>query len=66
MLISGKGISRAAYCLYFGKNSLGDRGLRQGQRAGTAGGQVADSAELVAQRILEAAQTEPAEQYMNS
>jgi NAD(P)-dependent dehydrogenase (short-subunit alcohol dehydrogenase family) len=49
----------------FGKNSLGDRGLRQGQRAGAAGGQVPDSAELVAEKILVAAQTEPAEQYMD-
>jgi NADP-dependent 3-hydroxy acid dehydrogenase YdfG len=48
----------------FGKNSLGDRGLRQGQRAGGTGGPPADSAELVAQRILEAAQAEPAEQYV--
>ena len=48
----------------FGKNSLGNRGLRQGQRAGAAGGQVPDSPELVAERILAAAQTEPAEQYM--
>jgi NADP-dependent 3-hydroxy acid dehydrogenase YdfG len=49
----------------FGKNSLGDRGLRQGQRAGAAGGQVPDSPELVAEKILAAARTEPAEQYMD-
>jgi NADP-dependent 3-hydroxy acid dehydrogenase YdfG len=48
----------------FGKNSLGNRGLRQGQRAGAAGGQVPDSPELVAEKILLAAQAEPAEQYM--
>ena len=49
----------------FGKNSLGDRSLRQGQRAGATGGQVPDSAELVAEKILVAAQTEPAEQYID-
>jgi NADP-dependent 3-hydroxy acid dehydrogenase YdfG len=50
----------------FGKNSLGDHGLRQRQRASSAGDQTADRPELVAQRILLAAQEEPAEQYMEA
>jgi short-subunit dehydrogenase len=50
----------------FGKNSLGNRQVRQRQRAQTSGGQVPDSPELVAERILQAAQNEPAEQYMEA
>ena len=48
----------------FGKNSLGDGWLRQSQRASGPGGQIPDRPELVAEKILEAAQKEPAEQYM--
>ena len=48
----------------FGKNSLGDGRLRQSQRAAETGGQTPDRVELVAEKILEAAQKEPAEQYM--
>jgi NADP-dependent 3-hydroxy acid dehydrogenase YdfG len=47
----------------FGKNSLGNEQLRQRQRASVAS-MTPDSPELVAERILEAAQKEPAEQYM--
>ena len=50
----------------FGKNSLGHRQLRERQRASTAGSQAPDPPELVADKILEAAQREPAEQYMVS
>jgi hypothetical protein len=39
--------------------------MRERQRSGAArSGQVIDSAEYVAKRILEAAKTEPAEMYM--
>jgi len=48
----------------FGKNSLGDPQVRQRQRAGAAGSTVVDSAEFVAEKILEAARKEPIEQYM--
>ena len=49
----------------FGKNSLGNREMRQGQRApGSSWNQSADTAEFVAEKILEAARTEPAEQFM--
>ena len=48
----------------FGKNSLGDGRIRQSQRASGSGGQIPDRPELVAEKILEAAQKEPAEQYM--
>ena len=47
----------------FGKNSLGDARMRQHQRAPRPG-VVVDSAEHVAERILQAAEQEPAEQYM--
>ncbi len=49
----------------FGKNSLGNRQLRHSQRTSSPGGQTPDSPELVAEKILEAAQKEPAEQYMD-
>jgi short-subunit dehydrogenase len=47
----------------FGKNSLGNQGMRQHQRAGAPTG---DSAEYVADRILKAAQEEPPEQFMDA
>ncbi len=47
----------------FGKNSLGNRQMRTSQRSGSS--MVLDSAESVAEKILEAAQKEPAEQYMD-
>jgi short-subunit dehydrogenase len=47
----------------FGKNSLGNRQMRTQQRASSW--MVPDSAELVAEKILEAAQKEPAEQFMD-
>jgi len=51
----------------FGKNSLGSRQMRQQQRSNTAGANVVvDSPEFVAEKILEAAQKEPAEQYMDA
>ncbi len=46
----------------FGKNSLGNRGMRQQQRAHAE--VKVDTAEQVADKILEAAEREPAEQYM--
>ena len=50
----------------FGKHSLGDQRMRQGQRAHAPGGaHVVDRAEDVARRILSAALTEPDEQYMD-
>ena len=49
----------------FGKNSLGDQRLRQQQRSAAAAHVVVDSPEFVAEKILEAAQKEPAEQYMD-
>lgn len=48
----------------FGKNSLGNGRLRQGQRASGSGGPIVDSPEHVAAKILEAAQQEPTEQFM--
>ena len=48
----------------FGKNSIGDGRLRQSQRTSSSGGQIPDRPELVAEKIFEAAQKEPAEQYM--
>jgi len=49
----------------FGKHAVGDTALRERQRSGAArSGQVIDSAEYVAKKILEAAQTEPEEMYM--
>jgi short-subunit dehydrogenase len=50
----------------FGRNSLGDPRLRQRQRAGASTSMVVDSAEYVAQKIVEALQQEPAEQYMDA
>jgi short-subunit dehydrogenase len=55
----------------FGRNSLGDRQMRERQRAGAHAAQarnpiLVDSAEYVAEKILLAAQTEPAEQYMDA
>ncbi len=49
----------------FGRNSLGNRQVRQHQRAGRPGMPDPDSPELVAAKILEAAQNEPPEQYMD-
>lgn len=49
----------------FGKNSLGEQRLRQQQRSSAAGHAVVDTPEFVAEKILEAAQNEPAEQYMD-
>ena len=48
----------------FGKNSLGNGRLRHSQRAPGSGGPIAEPPEHEAEKILEAAQTEPAEQYM--
>jgi short-subunit dehydrogenase len=48
----------------FGRNSIGDQRVRQRQRAQAT--MVPDSTEHVADKILEAAQKEPAEQYMDS
>ncbi len=50
----------------FGRNSLGNRQVRQQQRANTAPGVVIDPPEYVADKILEAIQKEPAEQFMDS
>jgi short-subunit dehydrogenase len=47
----------------FGKNSLGNQQMRQHQRAGSP--ITPDSPEFVAEKILEAAQKEPAEQFMD-
>jgi short-subunit dehydrogenase len=49
----------------FGKNSLGNREMRQHQRSGPPRDVVIDPPEHVAEKILEALQTEPAEQYMD-
>jgi short-subunit dehydrogenase len=50
----------------FGKHAVGDMELRERQRARAAsGGQPVDSPEHVAEKILEAAQTEPEEIYMD-
>jgi short-subunit dehydrogenase len=48
----------------FGKNSLGDQAMRQRQRSSAPRAVVVDTAEAVAEKILEAARKEPAEQYM--
>jgi short-subunit dehydrogenase len=50
----------------FGRNSLGNRQMRQQQRGNAAPSMVIDSPEYVAGKILEAIQKEPAEQYMDS
>ncbi len=47
----------------FGKNALGNTQMRQHQRAGQPG-VVVDTPEHVADRILQAVEQEPAEQYM--
>jgi short-subunit dehydrogenase len=49
----------------FGAHSLGNRVVRQQQRAGGASKMVVDSPEYVAEKILNAAREEPAEQYMD-
>jgi len=49
----------------FGRNSLGNRPMREQQRGNAAPGMVIDSAEYVAEKILEAIQKEPAEQFMD-
>jgi NADP-dependent 3-hydroxy acid dehydrogenase YdfG len=49
----------------FGKNSLGNQRVRERQRTSAPGGPVIDSPDFVAERILEAARGEPAEQYMD-
>jgi len=48
----------------FGKNSLGNQQMRQRQRAGSP--ITPDNPEYVAEKILEAAQKEPAEQFMDT
>ncbi len=51
----------------FGRNSLGNQQMRQQQRdAAPRADIVVDSPEHVAEKILEAAQKEPAEQYMDA
>jgi NAD(P)-dependent dehydrogenase (short-subunit alcohol dehydrogenase family) len=50
----------------FGKNSLGDKQLRQRQRDSSASrGIIVDTPEQVAEKILEAARDEPEEKYMD-
>jgi short-subunit dehydrogenase len=49
----------------FGKNSLGDQTIRQRQRSSHPA-YTPDTADWVAGRILDAAQKEPAEQYMDA
>jgi short-subunit dehydrogenase len=49
----------------FGIHSLGNRAVRQQQRTGAIARTVVDSPEYVAEKILEAAEKEPAEQYMD-
>jgi short-subunit dehydrogenase len=49
----------------FGKNSLGDSRVRQSQRAPRPEAMAADSPDLVAAKILEAAQKEPDDQFMD-
>ncbi len=50
----------------FGRNSLGNRPMREQQRGNAAPGMVIDSPEYVAEKILEAIQKEPAEQFMDA
>jgi short-subunit dehydrogenase len=50
----------------FGRNSIGNRQMRQQQRGNAAPEMVIDSAEYVAEKILEAIQKEPAEQFMDA
>jgi short-subunit dehydrogenase len=49
----------------FGEHSLGDQRIRERQRSSTSAGDIVDSAQKVADKIFEAAQKEPAEQYMD-
>jgi len=49
----------------FGKNSLGDQRWRQRQRSFASESSAVDSPEYVAERILDAAQKEPEEQFMD-
>jgi short-subunit dehydrogenase len=49
----------------FGIHSLGNRAVRHQQRTGAVARIVVDSPEHVAEKILEAAEKEPAEQYMD-
>jgi len=48
----------------FGKNSLGDLQLRQRQRSAATASHPVDSADYVAGKIMQAIETEPAEQFM--
>jgi len=50
----------------FGRNSIGNRQVRQQQRGNVRPDVVIDSAEYVASKILEAIEKEPAEQFMDS
>ncbi len=50
----------------FGRNSLGNRQMREHQRGNAARDMVVDTPEYVAGKILEAIQKEPAEQFMDS
>jgi short-subunit dehydrogenase len=50
----------------FGRNSIGNRQMRQQQRGNARPDVVIDSAEYVAGKILEAIQQEPAEQFMDA
>jgi NAD(P)-dependent dehydrogenase (short-subunit alcohol dehydrogenase family) len=50
----------------FGKNSLGDRATRHGQRSQGAAAYAPDTADFVAGKIVEAAEQEPADQYMDA
>jgi short-subunit dehydrogenase len=50
----------------FGRNSIGNRQMRQQQRGNARSDMVIDTPEFVAQKILDAIQQEPAEQYMDA
>ena len=50
----------------FGKNALGDQEMRQRQRSGMRPDIVVDSPEYVAEKIAEAIENEPPEQYMEN
>ena len=50
----------------FGRNSIGNRQMRQQQRGNAQPEMVIDTAEYVADKILEAIQKEPAEQFMDA
>jgi short-subunit dehydrogenase len=49
----------------FGKHSLGDQRVRQQQRSSAAGSSPVDTPDFVATKILQAIETETAEQYMD-